>query len=125
MLVRVGWKKSVVEHEVPFIPMSGFVGDNLVQESLNMPWWKGCDVRVFGDKKKVVHVHTLYDALDQMVQVGARAVANFSLRISEHDLSLTQTPIRKGDAALRVPLAGVYNIIGVGTVLTGRIEQVR
>jgi len=32
-------------------------------------------------------------------------------------------PERKSDAALRVPISGIYKIKGVGDVLTGRVEQ--
>ncbi|CDI87336.1 elongation factor 1-alpha, putative [Eimeria praecox] len=27
--------------KVPFVPISGFVGDNMVEKSTNMPWYKG------------------------------------------------------------------------------------
>lgn len=101
MLLKVGWKKKVVEKEVPFIPMSGWMGDNLIEKSTNMDWWKGVDVLVMGDKDNKLHIDTLHDALDKMVQ----------------------TPPRKGGVAMRTPLSGVYKIKGVGDVLTGRVEQ--
>jgi elongation factor 1-alpha len=101
MLLKVGWKKSVVEKEVPFLPLSGWMGDNLITKSKNMEWWKGMDVLVLGDKDNKVHIETLHDALEKMVQ----------------------TPERKGDVAMRTPLSGVYKIKGVGDVLTGRVEQ--
>jgi translation elongation factor EF-1alpha len=44
MLVRVGWKDAFVEKSVPIIPISGWMGDNLIKESTNMTWWKGVDV---------------------------------------------------------------------------------
>merc|ERR1711966_467215 len=46
MLVKVGWKKTMVESEVPFMPISGWRGDNLVKKSAAMTWWKGTDVKV-------------------------------------------------------------------------------
>lgn len=98
MLIKVGWKDDFVKSGVPIIPMSGWQGDNLIQESTNMPWWKGQDVKV-GDK--TVHVNTLLDALNTFVQ----------------------TPERKTDAPLRVPISGIYKIKGVGDVITGRVEQ--
>lgn len=98
MLVRVGWKDTFVENSVPILPISGWHGDNLLKPSENMPWWKGQDVKV-GDS--TVHVHTLLDALNNMVQL----------------------PERKVNASLRVPISGVYKIKGVGDVLTGRVEQ--
>ena len=46
-----------------------------------------------------------------------------------HCLTLTpypppaQVPERKTDAALRLPISGIYKIKGVGDVLAGRVEQ--
>ncbi len=34
-----------------------------------------------------------------------------------------QVPERKTDAALRLPISGIYKIKGVGDVLAGRVEQ--
>merc|ERR1719174_1113258 len=31
MLVKVGWKKDMVEKNVPFLPISGWMGDNLLK----------------------------------------------------------------------------------------------
>lgn len=101
MLEKIGYKKAFVEKEVPFLPISGWLGDNLIKKSEKMPWWKGMDVAVLGDEKKKVHLETLHDALDLMVQ----------------------PPGRKLDVAMRTPLSGVYKIKGVGDVLTGRVEQ--
>ena len=101
MLMKVGWKKAVVEKEVPFVPISGWIGDNLIKKSDNMPWWKGMDVIVLGNKDDKVHIDTLHDAFENMVK----------------------TPTRKLDAPMRTPLSGVYKIKGVGDVLTGRVEQ--
>ncbi len=98
MLTLVGWKKDKVAN-VPFIPMSGFHGDNLLKKSDNMPWWNGAEVtNLNGDK---VQVDTVYDALEKMVCFPKR------------DLT----------AAVRMPVSGVHNIKGVGTVVTGRLEQ--
>lgn len=99
MLAKVGWKKDFIKNNVPIIPMSGYCGDNLLKKTDNMDWWKGCDVEVPGKGK--VHIDTLIDALDKMVQ----------------------TPKRDGDAIMRMPLGGAFNIKGVGDVLTGRVEQ--
>lgn len=98
MLARVGWKADFVEKSVPIVPISGWMGDNLISHSTNMTWWKGVDVDVNGKK---VHVHTLLDALNNMVSV----------------------PDRKTDAPLRLPISGAYKIKGVGDVLAGRVEQ--
>jgi len=98
MLVRVGWKDSFVEKSVPIIPISGWMGDNLIKESTNMTWWKGADVET---PKGKIHVHTLLHALNDMALV----------------------PERKTDAPLRLPISGAYKIKGVGDVLAGRVEQ--
>jgi len=99
MLVRVGWKKEFVTKNVPIIPISGWIGDNLIKKSENMQWWKGVDVETL--EKKTVHIETLLDALDKMVS----------------------TPDRPKGLAMRTPVSGIYKIKGAGDVVTGRIEQ--
>merc|ERR1712079_35020 len=94
MLTKIGFKTK----KIPFVPMSGFKGDNLIEESSNMPWWKGFKVK---PKKKEVEGVTLLDALNNVVHVPKR-------------------PTKK---PLRMPVSGVYKIKGVGDVITGRIEQ--
>lgn len=100
MLIRVGWPKGQVAKGMPFIPISGWKGDNLLKKSENMPWWEGVDIAVKG-KDKPVHIVTLLDALENMVTI----------------------PPRPSDKPLRVPISGIYKIKGVGDVLTGRVEQ--
>jgi len=99
MLTKLGWKEDFIANSCPFLPISGWLGDNLIKQSANMAWWKGVDVVT--EKGTKVHVHTLYDALDQYVEV----------------------PARGGDKILRMPVSGVYKIKGVGDVITGRVEQ--
>jgi elongation factor 1-alpha len=99
MLIAVGWPKGFVQNRVPIIPISGWKGDNLIAKSTNMEWWKG--VEVVSTPGKKCHVHTLLDALNEMVIV----------------------PKRDLDKPLRVPISGVYKIKGVGDVITGRVEQ--
>jgi elongation factor 1-alpha len=36
-LKKIGYKTDVVK----FIPISGFNGDNMIEKSTNMPWYKG------------------------------------------------------------------------------------
>jgi elongation factor 1-alpha len=98
MLLKVGWKKDFVMKSVPIIPISGWIGDNLIKKSEKMAWWKGVDVEV---EKEKVHIETLHDALEKMVK----------------------TPSRSSDKVMRTPISGVYKIKGVGDVLTGRVEQ--
>jgi elongation factor 1-alpha len=78
--------------------MSGFQGDNLIEESSNMDWYEGFSVK---PKKKVVTGKTLLDALNDVVIVPKR-------------------PTKK---PFRMPVSGVYKIKGVGDVITGRVEQ--
>jgi elongation factor 1-alpha len=90
-----------VDTRVPFIPISGWKGDNLLSPSDNMKWWQGVDLLVEGGGDKKVHVHTLVDALNTMVQL----------------------PSRKQEGMLRMPVSGNFTVKGVGTVVTGRVEQ--
>merc|ERR1739848_918368 len=94
MLTKIGFKIK----KIPFIPMSGFKGDNLTKVSEHMDWFKGYEVKV---KKEKVKGHTLLDALDKVVKCPKR-------------------PTKK---PMRMPVSGVYKIKGVGDVITGRIEQ--
>merc|ERR1711991_1177521 len=72
------------------------MGDNLIKPSEKMDWWKGVDIDVpDGPNKGKLHV------LEKMVFL----------------------PTRNPDAAMRLPLSGVYKIKGTGDVLTGRVEQ--
>jgi elongation factor 1-alpha len=94
MLTKIGYKTK----KIPFIPISGFKGDNLNKPSENMKWWKGFKVKI---KKKVVEGVTLIDALEKVVK----------------------PPKRQLKKPFRMPVSGVYKIKGVGDVITGRIEQ--
>jgi len=94
MLTKIGFKTK----KIPFIPMSGWKGDNLVEASTNMDWYKGFKCK---PKKKEVTGHTLLDALNDVVSCPKR-------------------PTKK---PFRMPVSGVYKIKGVGDVVTGRIEQ--
>jgi elongation factor 1-alpha len=99
-LLKVGWKKGFVMNMVPFMPISGWMGDNLLKKSDKMPWWNGATIKV-GPKKTKMTVVTLYDCLDKMVEL----------------------PPRDTEGAMRMPVSGVYKIKGVGDVITGRVEQ--
>jgi elongation factor 1-alpha len=94
MLTKIGYKTK----KIPFIPMSGWKGDNLKVKSANMAWWTGFKVKLkTGDAEGV----TLIDALEAVVKPPKR-------------------PVKK---AFRMPVSGVYKIKGVGDVITGRVEQ--
>merc|ERR1712113_1337433 len=58
MLVKVGWKKDFIEKNTPVLPISGWMGDNLLKKSTNMDWWKGMDVE-YG--KEIIHCDTFYE----------------------------------------------------------------
>ena len=49
-LVKVGWKKEFILASVPILPISGWMGDNLLSKSENMGWWKGMDITIGKDK---------------------------------------------------------------------------
>ena len=48
---------------VPFVPISGFNGDNMLEASPNMPWFKGWDIE---RKDGNASGKTLLDALDEL-----------------------------------------------------------
>jgi len=98
MLQKVGWKKDFIEKSTPCLPISGWMGDNLLKKSDNMAWWSGCDPLV---SSGAIHVDTLYDFLDKVARV----------------------PERPCSAPMRMPISGIYKIKGVGDVLAGRVEQ--
>jgi elongation factor 1-alpha len=99
MLIKIGWKKEFVDASVPIVPISGWMGDNLITKSTNMAWWKGLDVVTLTNDK--VHVDTVLDVLEKQVVI----------------------PPRVKDKAMRMPVSGIYKIKGVGDVVTGRVEQ--
>lgn len=95
MIMQAGFKPK----QVAFIPYSGFRGENLVDRTDKMPWYKGWKVNI--SKNEVVEGHTIYEALEK----------------------IARPPKRFPDKPLRIPINGVYKIKGVGDVITGRIEQ--
>merc|ERR1719277_881145 len=99
MLVKVGWKKDFIEKSTPVLPISGWMGDNLLKKSENMDWWKGMTIEYSATEK--VEVMTAYDVLNKMCRV----------------------PERPTSAPMRMPISGIYKIKGVGDVLAGRVEQ--
>jgi len=81
---------------VPFVPISGWHGDNMLEESSNMPWFKGWTKETKAGKKAG---KTLLEAIDSI-----------------------DPPSRPTDKPLRLPLQDVYKIGGIGTVPVGRVE---
>merc|ERR1712110_222427 len=81
---------------IAFVPISGWHGDNMVEATTNMSWYKGWDCE---SKERKASGKTLFEALDAIVP-----------------------PTRPSDKALRLPLQDVYKIGGIGTVPVGRVE---
>ena len=95
MLQQIGYKPK----KVPFIPYSGFDGDNLVSKSDKAPWYKGWEANI--NPKTKVTGFTIVDALNNFVQ----------------------PPKREPAAPLRLPVSNIYNITGVGQIIAGTVEQ--
>eukprot|EP00745_Piridium_sociabile_P027785 TRINITY_DN44721_c0_g1_i1.p2 TRINITY_DN44721_c0_g1~~TRINITY_DN44721_c0_g1_i1.p2 ORF type:complete len:459 (-),score=147.32 TRINITY_DN44721_c0_g1_i1:360-1736(-) len=81
---------------VPFVPISGWAGDNMIEESPNMTWFKKWAVE---RKEGNADGKTLLNALDAILP-----------------------PSRPTGKPLRLPLQDVYKIGGIGTVPVGRVE---
>jgi len=89
---KVGYNPAAV----PFVPISGWHGDNMLKTSSNMSWYKGWTVE---RKEGKASGTTLLEALDSVVP-----------------------PTRPTSKPLRLPLQDVYKIGGIGTVPVGRVE---
>lgn len=89
---KVGYNPKTV----PFVPISGWHGDNMIEASENMPWYKGWTKET---KAGVVTGKTLLNAIDAI-----------------------EPPSRPTEKPLRLPLQDVYKIGGIGTVPVGRVE---
>merc|ERR1711963_1129959 len=89
---KVGYNPAAVA----FVPISGWHGDNMIEASTNMAWYKGWNVE---RKEGKANGMTLLEALDSIIP-----------------------PSRPTDKPLRLPLQDVYKIGGIGTVPVGRVE---
>ena len=89
---KVGYNPKAVA----FVPISGWVGDNMLEESENMKWFKGWTIE---RKEGNASGKTLFNALDAIL-----------------------SPTRPTEKPLRLPLQDVYKIGGIGTVPVGRVE---
>jgi elongation factor 1-alpha len=89
---KIGYNPATVA----FVPISGWHGDNMLNTSSNMGWFKGWEVQ---SKERKANGTTLLEALDSIVP-----------------------PSRPTDKPLRLPLQDVYKIGGIGTVPVGRVE---
>jgi len=89
---KIGWNPAAIA----FVPISGWAGDNMIEASTNMPWFKGWAVE---RKEGNASGKTLLEALDAIIP-----------------------PSRPTEKPLRLPLQDVYKIGGIGTVPVGRVE---
>ncbi|KAI8325671.1 translation elongation factor 1-alpha [Martensiomyces pterosporus] len=89
---KVGYNPKTVA----FVPISGWEGDNMIEASSNMPWYKGWEKETKSGKSTG---KTLVEAIDAI-----------------------EPPVRPTDKPLRLPLQDVYKIGGIGTVPVGRVE---
>merc|ERR1719499_2195052 len=89
---KVGYNPAAVA----FVPISGWHGDNMIEASTNMAWYKGWNVE---RKEGKANGMTLLEALDSIIP-----------------------PSRPTDKPPRLPLQDVYKIGGIGTVPVGRVE---
>merc|ERR1711957_176992 len=69
MLVKVGWKKDFIEKNTPVLPISGWMGDNLLKKSDNMGWWKGMDIE-YGKENIIYKIKGVGDVLAGRVEQG-------------------------------------------------------
>lgn len=89
---KVGYNPKAVA----IVPISGWHGDNMIEASTNMAWYKGWQTET---KEGVKKGKTLLEAIDAITP-----------------------PERPAAKALRLPLQDVYKIGGIGTVPVGRVE---
>ena len=66
MITVAGFKPK----QVAFVPYSGYQGENLVQQTDKMPWYKGWSVNL--SKTETVSGFTLYDALEKVARPPKR-----------------------------------------------------
>merc|ERR1711974_192547 len=94
---KIGYNPNTIA----FVPISGWHGDNMVEKTTNMGWYKGWEIerKNAEGKKETAKGHTLFEALDAIVP-----------------------PTRPNSKPLRLPLQDVYKIGGIGTVPVGRVE---
>jgi elongation factor 1-alpha len=84
---------------ITVLPVSGWVGDNVVKYSENMSWWNNQKIEEIRKKYGVNGARTLLEALNNV-----------------------KVPPKPIDKPLRIPISEVFVISGVGTVPVGRVE---
>ena len=96
-LKKVGYNPKCI----PFIPISGFEGENMIEKSSKMEWW----------------THAQYEIKEKGKQVGTVKAVTFL-----EALDAIQAPERPTDKPLRLPLQDVYKIGGQLTTFTQLIS---
>ena len=89
---KVGYNPKAIA----VVPISGWHGDNMIEPSDKMSWYKGWNVE---RKEGKADGKTLFEALDSILP-----------------------PTRPTATPLRLPLQDVYKIGGIGTVPVDRVE---
>ncbi|XP_032450463.1 elongation factor 1-alpha, somatic form-like [Lynx canadensis] len=89
---KIGYNSEAVA----FVPISGWHGDNMIEPSNKMSWFRGWKIT---RKEGNMVGMTLLEALDSIMP-----------------------PARPVNKPLRLPLQDVYKIGGIGTVPVGRVE---
>uniref|UniRef100_A0A7J3QD88 Elongation factor 1-alpha n=1 Tax=Ignisphaera aggregans TaxID=334771 RepID=A0A7J3QD88_9CREN len=84
---------------ITVLPVSGWVGDNVIKYSENMSWWNNQKIEEIRKKYGVNGARTLLEALNNV-----------------------KVPPKPIDKPLRIPISEVFVISGVGTVPVGRVE---
>ncbi|XP_030046071.1 elongation factor 1-alpha [Microcaecilia unicolor] len=91
-LRKIGYNPAAI----PFVPVSGWNGENISSPSQKMPWFKGWKSK---RKEGFAKGQALLEVLDSLLP-----------------------PVRPSSKPLRLPLQDVYKIGGIGTVPVGKIE---
>ncbi|XP_073532901.1 elongation factor 1-alpha [Phyllobates terribilis] len=81
---------------IPFVPVSGWTGENISSPSQKMGWFRGWKVK---RKDGFSKGQSLLEVMDNLVP-----------------------PVRPANKPLRLPLQDVYKIGGIGTVPVGKVE---
>jgi len=89
---------------VAIVPISGWHGDNMIEASANMSWYKGW----------AIEVRKGLDPKGDLLKLSGKTLLQA--------LDAIQPPERPFKKPLRLPLQDVYKIGGIGTVPVGRIE---
>merc|ERR1719433_1334901 len=90
MLCEVGWRQEDLDARVPFIPLAAWTGDNVVQPSGRMTWWRGCTLQAGPAAGRTVT--TLASALNDAASPPERLVR----------------------APFRMPITGALKVKGAG-----------